>query len=154
MVLTRRSKYALRALVYLARVRKKSAVLIGEIAEKERIPKKFLEAILLELKNKGILESRRGKGGGYHLAEAPDKIVVGQVIRIMDGPIAPVRCVSRTAYAACEDCPDEEICTIRVVMQEVREKISEVLDQTTLSDLVKKEEELRLATHRALSFDI
>ncbi len=154
MVLTRRSKYALRALVYLARARGKGSVLIGEIAEKERIPKKFLEAILLELKNKGVLESRRGKGGGYQLAEEPGKVLVGQIIRLMDGPIAPVRCISRSAYAACEDCPDERLCTIRAVMKEVREKICEVVDWTTLSDLVRKEEELCLATHRALSFDI
>ncbi|CAB4242552.1 putative HTH-type transcriptional regulator rrf2-like [Methylacidimicrobium sp. AP8] len=154
MVLTRRSKYALRALVYLARSRGKGSILIGEIAEKERIPKKFLEAILLELKNKGILESRRGKGGGYQLADVPDAILVGQIIRLMDGPIAPVRCVSGSAYAACEDCPDEETCTIRVVMKEVREKICEVVDRTTLSDLVRKDEELRLATRRAISFDI
>ncbi len=154
MVLTRRSKYALRALVYLARLREKGAVLIGDIAKNERIPKKFLEAILLELKNKGVLESRRGKGGGYQLAEPPDKIVVGRIIRLMDGPIAPVRCVSRSAYAACGDCPDEELCTIRFVMKAVREKICEVVDRTTLSDLLEKEEALRLDANRALSFDI
>ncbi len=154
MVLTRRSKYALRALVYLARLREKGAVLIGDIAKNERIPKKFLEAILLELKNKGVLESRRGKGGGYQLAEPPDKIVVGRIIRLMDGPIAPVRCVSRSAYAACRDCPDEELCTIRFVMKAVREKICEVVDRTTLSDLLEKEEALRLDANRALSFDI
>ncbi|VVM05519.1 HTH-type transcriptional regulator CymR [Methylacidimicrobium cyclopophantes] len=154
MVLTRRSKYALRALIYLARVRGTGAVLIGEIAEKERIPKKFLEAILLELKNKGILESRRGKGGGYQLAESADKVMVGQIIRLMDGPIAPVRCVSPTAYAPCDDCPNEETCTIRVIMREIRAKICEVVDRTSLSDLVEREEQLRLAANRALSFDI
>lgn len=144
----------MRALVYLARARGKGAVLIGEIAEKERIPKKFLEAILLELKNKGVLESRRGKGGGYQLAESPDNVLVGQIIRLMDGPIAPVRCVSRSAYAACDDCPDERSCTIRAVMKEVREKICEVVDRTTLSDLLEKEDQLRLTANRALSFDI
>ncbi|MGD9896196.1 MAG: Rrf2 family transcriptional regulator [Candidatus Methylacidiphilaceae bacterium] len=154
MVLTRRSKYALRALIYLARARGKGAVLIGEIAEKERIPKKFLEAILLELKNKGVLESRRGKGGGYQLAEPADRIFVGQIIRLMDGPIAPVRCVSRSAYAACDDCPDEEICTIRVVMMEVRERICDVVDRTSLADLAEKEEQLRLAANRTISYDI
>ncbi|MDD2677239.1 MAG: Rrf2 family transcriptional regulator [Methylacidiphilaceae bacterium] len=154
MVLTRRSKYALRALVYLARARGKGAVLIGEIAGKERIPKKFLEAILLELKNKGVLESRRGKGGGYQLAEPADQILVGQIIRLMDGPIAPVRCVSRSAYAACEDCPDEETCPIRVVMMKVRHQICEVVDRTSLSDLVENEDQRRLSANRALSFDI
>lgn len=154
MVLTRRSKYALRALVHLARARGKRSVLIGEIAEKERIPKKFLEAILLELRNKGVLESRRGKGGGYQLAEPPAKILVGQIIRLMDGPIAPVRCVSQSAYAACEDCPDEAVCTIRLVMRAVREKICEVVDRTSVSDLVEREEELRMNANRTLSFDI
>ena len=107
-----------------------------EIADAERIPKKFLDAIMLEIKNMGLVTSKKGKGGGYQLFQSPDTISLGQVIRVLDGPLAPVSCVSRTAYARCADCRDERACLIRPVMQRVRDAISGILDNTTLEDMI------------------
>jgi Rrf2 family protein len=152
-VLTKRGKYAIRAVLFLARRREKGSILIQDIAEQESIPKKFLEAILLDLKNEGVLSSRKGKGGGYSLEQSPDTLTVGRIVRIIDGPLAPVRCVSQTAYAACDDCPDERTCMIRYVMKEVRENIASVMDNTSVLMLLEKEASLQpLGT--SLSFDI
>ena len=96
-------------------------MLISDLADREAIPKKFLEAILLELKRHGIVESRKGKGGGYLLQRAPDAITVGSVIRVLEGPLAMVPCVSQTAYMKCVECVDEETCGVRVAMKEVRD---------------------------------
>ena len=104
----------------------------------QRISRKFLESILLTLKNNGVLESKRGKGGGYLLREAPDQITIGQIIRIVDGPLSPVSCVSHTAYRPCSDCPDEATCLIRLVMKEVSEAISKVLDLKTVAALAEE----------------
>jgi Rrf2 family protein len=133
-VLSQKCKYALRALLVLAREQDRDVLLIGEIAERERLPKKFLEAILLELKRHGIVRSRRGRGGGYALAKPPDVITFGQVVRLMDGPLAPTPCVSVNFYQRCTDCPDEAACEIRLVMRRVREAIANTLDHTTLKD--------------------
>jgi Rrf2 family protein len=100
-------------------------------------PKKFLESILLTLKNQGILVSRKGRGGGYALARPADQISFGEIVRLMDGPLAPVPCVSVTAYHACEECASEAGCEIRAVMKRVRDAISEVLDATTLADALR-----------------
>ncbi len=152
-MLTKRGKYAIRAVLYLARHRDQCPILIQEVAEKESIPKKFLEAILLELKNNGVLTSRKGKGGGYSLEQAPDTLTVGRIVRIIDGPLAPVRCVSQTAYAACDDCPDERTCMIRYVMKEVRNNIASVMDNTSIEMLLKQEATL-MPQDTSLSFDI
>ncbi len=117
-MLSKKSKYGLRALLALARRKDQEPVLISDLAEQERIPRKFLEWILLELKNNGMLRSKRGKGGGYFLGRAPKAISIGEVIRALDGPLAPLPCVSHTAYRKCEECEDETTCGIRAVMNE------------------------------------
>lgn len=110
---------------------------IADLAQSEAIPKKFLELILLELKKVGILHSIKGKGGGYVLGREMDAISMGEIIRVLDGPLAPVPCVSETAYRKCEDCIDERTCCIRVVMKKVRDSIAEILDGTSLNSLLR-----------------
>ncbi len=134
-MLSKKSKYGLQALISLAKAPQDSSVLISDLAEEERIPKKFLEAILLELKKQGILRSKKGKGGGYQLAKHPSQIKLGQVIRILDGPLAPVSCVSQSAYKRCEECKDEYRCGIRLVMKEVRDAMANILDNTSLEEM-------------------
>jgi Rrf2 family protein len=136
-MISKKTKYALNALVYLARHQHKSPILISEIAENERIPQKFLEQILLDLKNNGILQSKKGKGGGYFLGRPAQEIMLGKVIRIFDGPLAPVSCVSQTAYMKCAECRDDSCCGIRMVMKGVREAISNILDKTSLADSLR-----------------
>src|SRR4026209_1449532 len=109
-VLTRKSKYGLKALLVLAEESDRGPVLISELADRQRIPKKFLEAILLELKRAGLLHSKREKGGGYVLGRKPAEITVGQVIRVLEGPLALTPCVSVTAYRKCDECVDEKTC--------------------------------------------
>jgi Rrf2 family protein len=137
-MISRKGKYAIRAVLYLAQRYGEGPIPIEEIASAEKISRKFLETILLELRYGGILESRRGKGGGYVLNEPPNKVTVGRIIRIIDGPLSPVDCVSQSAYRPCPDCPDERTCRIRIVMKEVREAISKVLDVKTLAQLVEE----------------
>jgi Rrf2 family protein len=124
----------LQALLVLAREPTDELLLVSEIAERENLPKKFLEAILLELNRNGLVRSRRGRGGGYALAKPADLISFGQVVRIMDGPLAPLSCVSVKFYRRCEDCKDEQTCEIRKVMRRVRNAIAEQLDGTSLQD--------------------
>ena len=138
-MIAKKTKYALTALIYLARKYHDALpVLISDLAQEEKIPKKFLEFILLELKKNGILQSKKGKGGGYFLAKPPEQIILGKVIRILEGPLAPVPCVSQTAYQKCEDCRDENCCGIRVIMKDVRDAIANILDHTTLADVLKR----------------
>ncbi|MGZ9033175.1 MAG: RrF2 family transcriptional regulator, partial [Rhodospirillales bacterium] len=108
---------------------------IADIAAKNDIPKKFLDAILLELKHAGFLASKKGRGGGYSLARPASRILVGDVVRALDGPLAPIPCASRTAYRRCADCRDTSTCRIRRLMIDVRDAMSEILDRTTLADL-------------------
>ena len=110
------------------------SALIADIAKAEGIPRKFLEQILVELKREGLLESRMGKGGGYRLARPAERITFGEVMRLTEGPLAPVACVSRSAYQPCADCRDETACAIRAVMERVRDALSGVLDATSLAD--------------------
>ena len=131
-MISQKAKYALRALVALAR--QGNSMMIGEIAARERIPRKFLEQILLELKRHGIVMSRRGKLGGYDLLMPADQITYGQVLRIIDGPIAPLPCLSRIAYRRCPDCRTEDECEIRRVFARVATSAREVLDRTTVAD--------------------
>jgi Rrf2 family protein len=137
-MLSMKAKYGLRAVTALARDYGNGPVLIADLAISERIPRKFLELILLDLKRKGVLLSKKGKGGGYHLSRPPAKVSVGEVIRALDGPIAMLPCVSQTAYQACDECIDETTCGIRHVMKEVRDVTSSILDGTTLDDLVTR----------------
>lgn len=138
-MLTKRTKYALNALIHLAvHAGAGQPVMIAEVARAKSIPRKFLERILLDLKRHGYLESRMGKGGGYLLARPADRIWIGDVVRLMDGPLAPVSCVSQTAYRRCPECGDEAGCGIRAVMKDVRDAIAEILDHTSLADMVER----------------
>ncbi len=136
-MLSQKCKYALQALLVMARDKSENLLLVSDIAEREHLPKKFLEAILLELNRNGLVRSRRGRGGGYALAKTPENITFGQVVRIMDGPLAPLSCVSVNYYRRCDDCKDEKTCAIRKVMRRVRDAISGELDNTTLADAVE-----------------
>lgn len=117
----------------LAKAEHGKLLLVSEIAEQENLPKKFLEAILLELNRNGLVRSRRGRGGGYALAKPADLITFGQIVRIMDGPLAPLACVSINYYRRCDECPDEQSCAIRRVMRRVRDAIAQELDGTSLA---------------------
>lgn len=137
-MLSRKSKYALKALLVLTEEYGKEALLIADIADREKIPKRFLELILLELKNQGILRSKKGKGGGYALNKPPSAISVGQVLRMIEGTLAPLPCVSKTSYERCEECKDERTCGIRILMKEVRDSTARILDSTSLADVSKR----------------
>jgi Rrf2 family protein len=131
-----KAKYALKAAIALAREFGQGPVLISDIAERERIPRKFLELILLELRHSGILQSRKGKGGGYFLAREPSRVSLGEILRVVEGTLALVPCVSKTAYVPCHECGDEKSCGIRMVMKEVRDATARILDSTTLADVL------------------
>ncbi len=137
-MISKKTKYGLRVVLLLAREYGRGPLLISEVAEREGIPKKFLELILLELKNKGILQSKKGKGGGYSLGKAPESVTFGQVVRALEGPLAPVPCVSQTAYMKCEECRDELTCGIRIVMKQVRDATARIVDGTTLAQVLRQ----------------
>ena len=140
--LSRKCKYALRALYALNTAYGKGPVLISQLAAEQQIPRKFLEVILWELKQRQIVESKTGKGGGYQLAVPPAQIRIGNVIRIIDGPLAPLPCASETAYRRCEECVDESLCGTRILMRQVRDAMAEILDKTTLADICKRVNDL------------
>jgi Rrf2 family protein len=138
MHLSKRGEYGLRAMIYLAGEQDAGIRLTTkDIAEHEQVPAKFLEQILLTLKNAGLLQSKMGVGGGYYLARQADRITLGEIERVLDGPIAPIRCVSQMAYESC-GCPDEHTCGLRMVMLDVRNAIAGILDNTTLADVVAR----------------
>jgi Rrf2 family protein len=137
-MLSQKAKYGLKALLALARQHGRGPLHISDIARQETIPQKFLEFILLQLRNHGIVRSRKGKGGGYTLLRAPGEITYGEVVRILDGPLAPVPCASVTAYVKCEDCRDETHCGVRTVMKSVRDATAGILDHTTLADVLRQ----------------
>lgn len=139
-MISQKAKYALRALVALARAGRGQSRMIGEISQDQAIPKKFLEQILLELKRAGIVNSRRGRMGGYELLKAPEEITYGEVLRLIDGPIAPLPCLSKIAYKKCTDCKDEAECEIRHVFERVTLATRAVLDQTSLADSLNLED--------------
>ena len=153
MKLSKKGEYALRALIDVALCSEKGVVQAHEVARKENIPVKFLEQILLALKNGGILQSRRGVGGGYSLTRPADQITLGQVIRLMDGPIAPIGCASQTAPERCS-CPDEATCGLRSVMLDVRNAISDVVDRITLADVCERAKELQSQKAAVLTYRI
>lgn len=143
MRLSKRGEYGLRAMIDLAAWNHGGAIVqIKDIAERQQIPSKFLEQILLTLKNAGLLRSKMGVGGGYYLAKPADQINLGQIVRILDGPLAPVRCVSQMAYEPC-GCPDEETCGLKLVMSDVRNAIADILDHTSLADVALRSENAR-----------
>lgn len=153
-MISKKTKYGLKALIYLARQYEQGPILIADLARDENIPKKFLEAILLALKNNGILQSRKGKGGGYYLGKSPKEITFGQAIRVMEGPLAPVPCVSETAYAKCTECGNENTCGIRLVMKDVRDAIANILDKTTLADALERTDHAVFAEKNVINFCI
>jgi Rrf2 family protein len=139
-MISKKTKYALKALYHLAGQPSSQPVLISDLAKAGNIPKKFLEFILLSLRKGGILQSRIGKGGGYYLATAPAKITLGSVVRILEGDLAPVQCLSETNYAKCDECDDEATCGIRLVMTDVNKALAQVLDNLTLADMLERSE--------------
>jgi Rrf2 family protein len=133
-MLTAKGKYGLKAVVHLASVEPTRTTQAIDIAEAHNIPKKFLDAILGDLRGAGIVLAKKGPGGGYRLARAADQIKIGAVIRALDGALAPIACASRNAYQPCADC-DVKTCTIRLTMTRVRDAIAEVLDRLTVADM-------------------
>jgi Rrf2 family protein len=146
MRLSKRGEYGLRAMIRLAEPAEKSTVpqmmQIKDISQREQISPKFLEQILLTLKNAGMLHSKMGVGGGYYLARSAGEITLGQIFRVLDGPVAPIRCVSQMAYEPC-GCPDEETCGLRLAMGDVRNAIADILDHTSLADVIKRQSAVR-----------
>jgi Rrf2 family protein len=136
-MLTNRAKYAIKALLHLATQRGKGPVQAGLIAERERIPLKFLELILLQLRNNGIIRSKVGKGGGHELVREPAEIDILTVVRAIDGPVAPLPCLSKIAYSRCDDCPDEKACGTRRLFKDIHEAALEIMGKTTLADAFK-----------------
>jgi Rrf2 family protein len=141
-MISQKAKYALRALIALCKAPPEHSLMIAEISKSQAIPKKFLEQILLELKRAGIVMSRRGRLGGYALLKPAEKITFGEVLRLIDGPIAPLPCLSKIAYRRCADCADEGTCEVRHVFAGVVAAQREVLDHTTFADAVKKQRQL------------
>jgi len=153
-MLTMRTRYALKALTILAGTGDQKPVLIGELAEREAIPRKFLEAILRELKQHGILTAQRGRGGGYALRLPPEEITLASVIRALDGPIAPVPCLSRTAYRKCDECKDERTCGVKLVLKDLYDSTTQVLEGTTLADLVRRTQQAAGQTSHSFAYSI
>ncbi|MEQ9262543.1 MAG: Rrf2 family transcriptional regulator [Owenweeksia sp.] len=146
-MLSKKSKYAINALVYLARKYQqdpKKKIQIQEVSENQNIPKKFLEAILLTLKNQGILGSKMGRGGGYYLRKEPGEVNLAEVYRIFDGAIGLLPCVTYQYYEKCEECIDEDICGIREAMQEVRNQTVDILKSKTLQTIIEHEDSKRI----------
>ena len=134
-MLTKKAKYGLKAMLHLSRIDFGRSAFVAAIAEQNELPKKFLDAILTDLRNAGFLSSKKGRNGGYMLAKRPEDISMGAIIRALDGPLAPIACASRTSYTPCSDCQHIEDCEIRIMMLDVREAIASVLDHRTLADL-------------------
>jgi len=143
-MLTAKGKYGLKALAHLATLDPGQMAQAVEIAEANSIPKKFLDAILGELRNAGIVHSKKGPGGGYMLARRASDIKIGLVVRTLDGPIAPIACASRTAYQPCADCDNVKRCSVRLAMMKVRDAMSEILDGMTLADMLASGDSRRL----------
>ncbi|MBX2921269.1 MAG: Rrf2 family transcriptional regulator [Chitinophagaceae bacterium] len=134
-MLSKKTQYAFKALMYMAQVEKEGPILIAEISRKKKIPLKFLENILLELKNEGVLDSKKGKGGGYFFKEDPAKIPLAKIMRLLDGPIALLPCVSLNFYERCKNC-DEKNCGLRDTLISVRDATLRILEKKTVADLV------------------
>jgi len=153
-MISQKARYAFKALTYMAARPFGTSFQIQEIADKERIPRKFLEHILRDLRNHGLIASRRGRGGGYHLLKRPHEITMGSVLLIIDGPIAPLACLSRSAYRPCADCPDEKHCAVRGLFAEVFAATILTMDAMTLADAEKyRPAILGAATHPAKEGD-
>lgn len=139
-MLSKKTQYALKALGYLAGKYGEGPVLISDISEHKKIPIKFLETILLELKQAGVLESKKGKGGGYYLAQSPKKTTLATAIRVVGGPIALLPCVSINFYEKCKDC-DEAVCGLNKAMKITRDATLKILEKKTLAELIDRPDE-------------
>lgn len=156
MHLSKKGEYAVRALIEIgleSHLRPNSLIQISVVAQRTNIPEKFLEQILLALRNGGILKSRRGVEGGYSLAKSPDDITLGEVIRLLDGPLAPIPCVSKAPHEPCS-CPDEESCGLRIAMQQVSNALADILDNYKLTRLIQEVQKHRASKTTAWQFDI
>lgn len=147
-MLTKKAKYALRTMTELARAEGRR-LQAHHLSERCRVPGKFLETILVDLRQAGFVLSRRGQRGGHELARPAEDIMVGDVIRAIDGPLAPVRCASVTAYEPCADCPDPDACALRGLMRETRDALSGVLDRRSLRAFADAETALAPSTQEA-----
>jgi Rrf2 family protein len=154
--LSKRTQYSLRALYALTRKYGEGPVLIFNLAHDETIPKKFLEQILVSLKSAGFVASKKGKGGGYVLAQPPEKITIGSVIRAIEGPIAPLPCASETRFRKCDECVDIQTCGTRIVMRQVRDAMAAILDETTLAMVCEQVDQARTkrTQGKVLNFEI
>ena len=149
---SKKVKYALKAVLYMARhYDEQRIVIVSEISSAEYIPHKFLEKILLQLKLEGILVSKVGRQGGYRLSRSPDKIMVGEIVRLLEGTVAPIPCVSKAAYERCFDCEDEKTCEIRRVMQLVRDAMVKILDHTSLLDALQPNSHAAISVSRSIA---
>ena len=137
-MLSRKTKYGLKALTFLAKREENDPVQISVIADSENISQKFLESILLSLRKAGFLGSKKGKGGGYYLLKEANEIPVAEIYRILEGPIAMVPCVSLNFYEKCDDCPDESVCSVHKLMIQVRDNTLKIFENTTLEDIIIK----------------
>ncbi len=153
-MISMRSKYAIKALSFMARSKDKESYIIAELAAAENIPKKFLEAILLTLKSHGILASRKGPGGGYWLAKLPSAITLGNIIRAFEGDLAPVQCLSENASGACPECQDVATCATRLYMADVQKAVSSVIDNVTLADMIERSEFEHQRISKQMDFSI
>ena len=154
MKLSKRCEYALRALTRLASPAAAAKLSIQEIARQEAIPKKFLEQVLLGLKQAGIVRSSRGRTGGYTLRGAPDRVTLGEIVAAVDGPLASLPCTNPTAPVQCAECLSMEDCWLRALMTQVGDAVAAVLDQVTLADMSRRAHESRLKSTTVLSFEI
>ncbi|HIJ96263.1 MAG TPA: Rrf2 family transcriptional regulator [Desulfuromonadales bacterium] len=153
-MISKKTIYAFKALIHLAGTPSGQPVLISDLAKDGSIPKKFLEFILLSLRKGGLLQSRVGKGGGYSLALPANKITVGSIVRILEGDIAPVQCLSTTNYARCEECQDEATCGIRLTMADVNVALATVMDGLTLADMISRSEAERSKIQNVVDYSI
>lgn len=138
-MLSKKTKYAFHALTYLGKQAERTPVLISEVALRTKVPKKFLESILLDLKKAGILNSKMGKGGGYYLLKEPEDVQLAEIIRMFNGPIALLPCVSLNYYEPCDECVDEETCGLHAIMLEVRDETLKIVANKSLKDILKAE---------------
>jgi len=154
--ISNKTKYALEALYSLSRHYGEGPTLVHVVAAEESIPLKFLQAILLELRNRGVVTSKKGRAGGYELSRPPAEITVGSVIRMIEGPLAPLPCARETNYRKCDECRDEQTCGTRIVMRRVRDAIAQILDSTTLADVIQEVEKAKHsgAVSPAVTFQI
>lgn len=153
-MISMRTKYAIKALTHMARNMGREPFQIGEIAEAENIPKKFLEAILLALKSQGILASRKGPGGGYWLLRKPAEVTLGSVIRTFEGDVAPLPCLAEGGGPGCPDCSDPPTCGTRLVMGDVLTAVTGIVDRVTIADMIERSEYERQKRARQVDFAI